>query len=49
MINPSEENFLRRHLHEILQGLSISEKVHQARHLTDGDLLEEVHLDQLPD
>ena len=48
MIDPSKENLLRGHLHEILQGLSRPQQIHQPGHLADGDLLEEVHFNQLP-
>ena len=48
MVDPSEQNLLRRHLHEVLESLPGPQEVDEPRHLADGDLLEEVHLDQLP-
>ena len=48
MVDPSEQNLLRRHLHEVLQSLPGPQEVDEPRHLADGDLLEEVHFDQLP-
>ena len=49
MVDPAQKNFLRRHLHQVGQSLAVPEEVDQARDLADGDLLEEIHLDQLPD
>ena len=49
MVDPSEEDLLWRHLHQVSQSLALPEEVDQAGDLADGDLLEQVHLDQLPD
>ena len=49
MVHPAEQNFFRRHLHQVGQGLAVLEQVDQAGDLADGDLLEEIHLDELPD
>ena len=48
MVDPSQQNLLWRHLHEVLERLPGPQEVDQPRHLADGDLLEEVHLDELP-
>ena len=49
MVDPAEQNFFRGHLHQVGQSLALPQEVDQAGHLADGDLLEEIHLDQLPD
>ena len=48
MVDPPEEDFLRRHLHQVGQRLALPQEVDQAGDLADGDLLEEIHLDELP-
>ena len=48
MVHPAEQNFFRRHLHQVGQSLAVPEQVDQAGDLADGDLLEEIHLDELP-
>ena len=49
MVDPAQKNFLRRHLHQVSQSLVVPQEVDQPRDLADGDLLEEIHLDELPD
>ena len=49
MVDPAQKDFLRRHLHQVGQRLALPQEVDQAGDLADGDLLEEIHLDKLPD
>ena len=49
MVDPAQKDFLRRHLHQVGQRLALPQEVDQAGDLADGDLLEEIHLDELPD
>lgn len=48
VVNPSLKEVLWRQLEEVINVLAWQEEVDEAGHLGDGDLLEEVHLDELP-
>ena len=48
VVDPSLEELLWRQLEQVVYVLAWQEEVDEAGHLGDGDLLEEVHLDQLP-
>ena len=49
MVDPSLEKLLWRQLEKLVDVLALHEEVDEAGHLGDCDLLEEVHLDELPD
>ena len=48
MIHPSNQQLFRGQLHQLLYVLPLLQEVDEPRHCGDGDLLEQVHLDELP-
>lgn len=48
MIHPSNQQLFRGQLHQFLYVLPLLQEVDEPGHCCDGDLLEQVHLDELP-
>ena len=48
MIHPSNQQLFRGQFHQLLYVLPLLQEVDEPRHCGDGDLLEQVHLDELP-